>query len=500
MRRQNLTLKPQVNFSLIASAALCLALINAGSFVQAAYIQVYGGPTYTPGAGGYLYQNIYYSTTVNDSGTAVGYAEKFDASDNDLGSYAVRWNDSEEIELGNLGTYNNTTYCYSSAINAGGTAVGYAEKYDVSGNDLGSYAVRWDAAGTAATELGNLGLNILGQSYSYASGLNSLGTVVGKSHKYEGSYDLGFRAVRWDAGGTDATELGNLGTRNDVTYCAALAINDLGTIVGYADKYDELGTELGSRAVRWNAGGTDATELGHLGTDINESTSCYALAINSAGTAAGSVQKYDSSYNNLGKRAVRWDAGDTAATELGNLGTDANDITETYAYAINETGTIVGYAKKYDALTHVLLGKRAVLWDADGTSATELGNLGTDVNGATTSYAYAINAADTVVGYAYKFDESGDYLGQCAVYWGTDGAAVDLNTLIDPDSGWTLLSANAVSNTGWIAGTALFDPDGPGGQDAYDRLFLLQVPEPGTCLLLLSAIFTGLFILRRRRK
>jgi hypothetical protein len=500
MRLQNQTLKPQVNFLLLASAAFCLALINAGSFVQADYLQVYGGPTYTPGAGGYLYQNIYYATTVNDSGTAAGYAEKFDASDNDLGSYAVRWNDSEVTELGNLGTYNNTTYCYSSAINAGGTTVGYAEKYDASGNDLGSYAVRWDAAGTAATELGNLGLDIHGQSYSYASGINSSGTVVGKSHKYEGSYDMGFRAVRWDAGGTAATELGYLGTRNGVTYCAALAINDSGTIAGYSDKYDELGTEQGSRAVRWDAGETAATELGHLGLDINESTSCCALAINSAGTAAGYAQKYDSSFYDLGKRAVRWDAAGTTATELGNLGTDNDEITNTSAYAINDLGTTVGYAEKYDAANHDFLGTRAVLWDAGDTTATELGNLGTNVNGVTTSYAYAINAADTVVGYAYKFDESGDYLGQCAVYWGTDGVAVDLNTLIDPDSGWTLISANAISDTSWIAGIGLFDPDGLGGQEAYDRLFLLQVPEPSLCLLLLSTLFSGWFILRRRRR
>ena len=84
----------------------------------------------------------------------------------------------------------------------------------------------------------------------------------------------------------------------------------------------------------------------------------------------------------LGHRAVRWDASGTAATELGNLGTDANGVTQSVAVAINDAGTAVGYADKYDD-SGVCLGDRAVRWDASGTAATELGNLGTDIGGIT---------------------------------------------------------------------------------------------------------------------
>jgi hypothetical protein len=38
------------------------------------------------------------------------------------------------------------------------------------------------------------------------------GTAVGDTTKYTGGTSLGYRAVRWDASGTAATELGNLGT------------------------------------------------------------------------------------------------------------------------------------------------------------------------------------------------------------------------------------------------------------------------------------------------
>ena len=56
---------------------------------------------------------------------------------------------------------------------------------------------------------------------------------------------------------------------------------------------------------------------------------------------------------------------------------------------------------------------------------------------------------------------------------------------MDPASGWTLNFATAISNTGWIAGSGKFDPDGAGGQAVYTRMFLLQipttvVPEPAT--------------------
>jgi hypothetical protein len=66
-------------------------------------------------------------------------------------------------------------------------------------------------------------------------------------------------------------------------------------------------------------------------------------------------------------------------------------------------------------------------------------------------------------------------------------------------AGWTLTSAFAISDeNNWITGVGQFDPDGAGGQVAYSRPFLIQVPEPATATLtLLCAAAT---ILRPRRK
>jgi Protein of unknown function (DUF3466) len=156
-----------------------------------------------------------------------------------------------------------------------------------------------------------------------ANAVNTAGTAVGVSYKYSTGSSLGQRAVRWDAPGTAATEFGNLGTSAiGSTNSAAYAVNSSGLAVGYAEK-NVSGSYMGDRAVRWDGTGTAATELGNLGTDSSGFTSAFALGVNTAGTAIGTAVKFVSGVN-MGQRAVRWDASGTAATELGNLGTDSD--------------------------------------------------------------------------------------------------------------------------------------------------------------------------------
>lgn len=402
------------------------------------------------------------------------------------GARAIRWDASgaPPVELGTLGS-SDTGYAESHvlAINSTGTAVGSSQLF--SDDAFGTRAVRWDAGQTAATELGHLGASPFNFTTSRAVAINDAGTIAGHADKYDmaGNW-LGTRAVRWDPGSTIAIELDNIGTGNDgVTETRPAAINASGTIFGQADKYDMAGNWLGIRAVRWEAGGTAATELDHFPTPQGNS---IIHAANNAGTAAGYGDLYDGGIYR-GRRAVRWEAGGTTMTVLDHLGTDGNNATSSEVNDINDAGTAVGYADRYDAGTS--LGIRAVRWDAGGTAAVELADLGVDWAGRTYTVANAINNAGLIVGTANAYDDLNDLLGPRAVLWDTSGAAIDLNTLLPPDSGWINLSeAFDITDTNWVTGVGLFDSDGPGGADPYTRVFLMQVPEPAALAFLAAFV------------
>jgi hypothetical protein len=101
-------------------------------------------------------------------------------------------------------------------------------------------------------------------------------------------------------------------------------------------------------------------------------------------------------------------------------------------------------------------------------------------------------------------DLAGDAAMHAFLYTGTPGAGgqmIDLDDWLDtniPTEGanWTLAGSGAgpsdLSNTGWITGTGIYDPDGPGGVAEDFRAYLLDassfVPEPsGLALLILAS-------------
>lgn len=487
----------------VALSAAIIATLS-GSQATLASVTIFGGPTYDASTGSGFTSALTpsdfdYPATYKGSGS--GNTTKFVAGTS-RGSRAIRLNENGWTELGNLGfSALGYTQTASFSTNATGVTVGLASKYN-GGSYFGQRAVRWDPGSSAVVELGNIGTGISPNDVtireytdSAAVDINSAGTAVGYARKFYTSIASGERAVRWNAGSTVAIELGGLGLSIvGPTYSRAYAINPLGTAVGFADKHSG-NTFYGKRAVRWAAGGTTATELGHLGTNNQLVAHTVAYAINTAGTVVGSAGKY-SGVIDYGTRAVRWDAGSTIATELGNLGT-SNGATESEACAINAAGSAVGYAKKYTAGEY--LGSRAVRWDAGSTIATELGTLGTSSTGVASSDAYAINSAGIAIGFAEKYI-GGVLVGNRAVYWDQNAAAVDLNTLLSPADAttWTLTSATGISDTGSITGIGLFDPDGAAGALlAYDRLFLIQIPTPSAVATLALA---GLFAAKRRRR
>jgi hypothetical protein len=451
----------------LAPAILTFGLTVAA---QGAALSVAGSPGFDSATNGGFKEGS--GRGVNNAGVAVGYAYKY-VDGVDKGRRAVRWDSTGSAsELDYIGDGINYSSSEANDINDAGIAVGAASKY-VDGQLMGDCAVRWVASDTAAIELGSIAGET--NSGSSACAVNDAGVAVGYSGKHSagGSY-VGHRAVRWDGSGA-ATELGNLGgPGSDQADAVAVAVNESGTAVGNALKYI-TGVNKGKRAVRWSASGTAVTELGNLGLDADRRTSSEALAINGAGTAVGYCSKIDGGVNH-GWRAVRWSAAGTTATELGVLGVSANGGSQSQAWAVNSAGTAVGYCQKI--VDGKGLGCRAVRWDASDTNATQLAELGTGASGESTAYAYEVNDAGTVVGTSYRY-VNGIFCGWSAVVWLSDASVIDLNDLgitpVEVGGQWRLTSALAFSSDGWAAGNGIFDPDGSGPLSYYERHWVAQI-------------------------
>jgi hypothetical protein len=455
-------------------AALFLSSLFTISASLAQYAPVYGGPAEFCGG-------------VNDSGQAGAYGPT--SAGSSMGERAYLFDAGGRVtELQGLGTaYSGSTEIAVYSINASGQGAGLAYKYGSNGTYKGWRPARWSISGQV-TELGILGTDVSGYTAGSAQAIDGSGQTAGYLSKYTNGVDQGRRAVRWDSSGA-ATELAPVWTdANGYGYSLAYDINDRGQVCGHSAK-DGSYQQNGYRAIRWEASGA-ATVLQDLGRDNKGRSNACARKINSSGQVAGYCQKYEAGADR-GTRPVRWEASG-AVTELGTLGVNLSGITSGDVYAINEKGETAGVCDH--RLSGDYKGTRPVRWDAAG-AITQLGLLGISPTSTTNGAANDINAAGLTVGWVERYDPAGVLMGRRAVYWELDGSVVDLNSLIDPLGDWTLTMANAISDTGWIAGEAKFDPDGSGPIVAYDRMFLMQVPEPG-CLTLLG--LGGLFMLRRQ--
>jgi probable HAF family extracellular repeat protein len=150
-----------------------------------------------------------------------------------------------------------------------------------------------------------------------------------------------------------------------------------------------------------------------------------------------------------------------------------------WAFSINNN-QIVGVA------TNGSGAYRACLFDSTGHGSNI--NLGT-INGLKIASANSINDHGQIVGMAYNDPNDIDNT-MCAVLFDPTGQGnnVDLNSLIEPSSGWRLTHAFDINNNGWIVGY--------GVHDGQTHAFLL-VPEPTTIVLVVTG---GLLMLLHWRK
>jgi probable HAF family extracellular repeat protein len=293
----------------------------------------------------------------------------------------------------------------AAGINASGAVVG---AFPVAGNTHG-----FVNAGGAITDLGTLGgLN------SYATAINDAGKIVGRADNGAGNT----RAFLWVAGVMN--DLGTLGGADS----RAEDINNRGDIVGSAEVAPGPGAHASAFLLR---PGVPMQDLGRFEVPDPEGGSS-AYGINEQRKVVGNSALGPYVPTESPNHAFLY-----ACEEMKDLGTLGGQFS--VAYAINNQGKIVG-----EASTPVLMNNRAFLYQHGA-----MRNLGTLPGGGISS-ARDINDNGLIVGYARQ--ELGTPPWQKAwVYRG--GRMRDLNTLIDPASGWSLHDAVGINNRGQIAAT-----------------------------------------------
>jgi hypothetical protein len=399
---------------------------------------------------------------INDAGYAVGYWNQY-TNGASARAKPIVWNlNDNSVKLLDLGSAPLSTFNGISLLNS---AAMIAANGDIIGN-IGTFSdtrtVRWSAATGQIIE--QLSAPLLGITTNEIKGaINSAGTVVAIqpfSTSYNGSSpESRYRAVRWDRGATTTVTLQSLTEK----YLAEtpLAIPP-GQVVrthddfAYVNDLNESNVAVGLESVRF----------------VYVSETNLGTVLNTVDRGARPVRWYAN--GNVEELIVPW------YTPNGTAGSNGGD-TESSARAINDYGVTVGFSPKWNDVdgngNDIHQGQRALRWNAGSTTPTVLNNLGVGSLGETTTVARDINNAGYIVGTASDYTTSGANGAGVDVFWRPDGSIVNLNSLIDPASGWVLSNAERITDTGWIAGEGRFDPDGPGGVNPYTRAYSLYVPE-----------------------
>ncbi|MCO6413222.1 MAG: DUF3466 family protein [Thiogranum sp.] len=288
----------------------------------------------------------------------------------------------------------------------------------------------------------------------YGEAINGSGQIVGTTYPYQ----TPFRAFIATDGVME--EIGPLNP--DYPYTAAFGINDSGTVVGY--KHPAAGGY--SQGFIWQQGVMQ--DIGTLG-----GPGSIAGKVNNSGQVIGWSTTADSDQPN----AFLYDNG-----MMINLGVLDDQAGYAVASDINDLGQVVGGSRVADYLMHAFSWRDGAMLD--------LGTIGGGCAGE--SYAFGNNNAGQVVGTwntmaclgggGYQTLDSGAFLY-------TDGAMLDLNSLISADSGWHLFEARAINDLGQIVGQGMLDGE-------VHAFLATPVPLPAAAFLFASGLigmsWTGL--------
>jgi probable HAF family extracellular repeat protein len=315
-------------------------------------------------------------------------------------------------------------------------------------------------------------LGVLGGLDSAALAVTETGVVVGHADTEPYSRWHGFHAFWWPPMAATMVDLGVLpGDRNS----AATGINELNQIVGVSMAEDGR-----THAFLWQGAMND---IGNLGVEVAE-----ANAVNEAGQVVGASAATDGG----GEHAFLWTPAIPNGTEgrmvdLGVLPAGRSS----YAMDVNDRGQVVGYANDLEWMSHPFL------WMPDRPN----GSLGRMIElpylpNAEFGVAEAINAGGSIVG---SMEVGSPYRTERAFLWtphepnGTSGATVDLGTLGGDHS-----FAFGINSAGDVVGYAQL-PEMDSGWPGVDHAFLYRDGEMIDLNSALPPDITGVELMRSRR-
>jgi probable HAF family extracellular repeat protein len=289
---------------------------------------------------------------------------------------------------------------------------------------------------------------------SAARGINASDTVAGLT--IDSNWHA--RATVWQNGRTHflSAPLDSSGAEPEAY---ANDINDYGIVTGNVmnnGSWQAFRSEFSSTR---NTGSIES--LGTLGGSMS-----FGNAVNNSGTIVGKSLTGQIEWTEPADSYTR----ETGLRDIGTLGGAHSSAAD-----ISDTGIVVGSAWRSDGVSEAFMY-------TDQSGMVGLGTLGGH-----SSTACGINTAGTVVGWW-----SPDGYTRRAFVW-ADGEMFDLNNLIDPTTGWTLVEATGINDHGDIVGYGI-DPDG------VDRSFLLtprNIPSPTT--MSISALLLGICSRKRKR-
>lgn len=352
-------------------------------------------------------------------------------------------------DLGTLGG----TYSGATGINAMGQVVGWSH---LSGDEV-HHAFLWSPSAPNQATGSMADIENLNSQWSMAEGINDLGQIAGTYRADAGANDHAFLWSPSMANGSAgaAVDLNPEEGRSTHGY----GINNGGVVVGVVYV---PGVTSSERAFMSN--GTTLIDIG-----AEQGLYSQANDISNSGQVVGHANFSDSDRHAFVWTPITHEATSGFIHDVGLLGG-----IESWGYDVNELGHVVGASQG-----NSFFQQHAFLYNS--SSLIDLDALGTNW-----SRALAINDQDEAVGSYYT--DTGNNLA-CLF---SSGAMTNLNTLIDPTSGWTLIEASDINNSGQIVGHGFL-----GNDTQHHRAFLLTpIPEPATVALLVVGM--GVNFLRRR--